>query len=132
VTPPSHRPPARTGSAVRRTLGQVANERGRNNERRVLYACARSELPAWCDRVVAATSEEDARGIDVVAHTDVGKIFVQVKSSKAGKRAFNERARRNIAVVIVTHGDDDARVVRKVLAAIAEMRSCVVRARAGD
>lgn len=48
----------------------------------------------WILGVRQATHAEDANGIDVVVSTDVGKLFLQVKSSKAGLQRWRAKNRR--------------------------------------
>ncbi len=79
---------------IARVLGKLGHERGRANERLVLEACLLPQRPAWMKSARAGTRAEDHEGIDVVVESDVGKLFVQVKSSRTGKAAFAERRRR--------------------------------------
>ena len=75
-------------------LRTIANQRGRTSEQRVLEACQLPGRPAWMKSARAATRAEDHDGIDVVVESDVGKLFVQVKSSRRGKADFEEKRRR--------------------------------------
>jgi hypothetical protein len=71
----------------------------------------------------AATRTEDHDGIDVVVESDVGKLFLQVKSSRAGKVAFAERRRRaQVAVVVVKIGDSLEEILRRIVGALAPAR----------
>lgn len=82
-------------SRLRSLMRQTEHWLGRNNERRVLDALTEEILRAgsipWIANVRLAMPEEDARGIDVIFDTDVGKIYVQVKSSKKARSEFIER-----------------------------------------
>ncbi len=42
-------------------------------------------FPSWLGFVMSTESAEDARGIDMWAYTDVGKIPLQIKSSEYGR-----------------------------------------------
>jgi len=108
---------------VRRILGQIAVERGRSSEQRLLEACQLDKRPTWMLSARAGTRDEDARGIDVVLDTDVGKLYVQVKSSKTGGRHFKERKRSaRIAVVVVRVDDTPDTLLQKVLSAVSPIR----------
>jgi hypothetical protein len=77
-----------------------------------------------------ATRDEDADGIDVVIESDVGKLFVQVKSSRGGKAAFAEKRRRaRIAVVVARTADTQEALLRKVVAAVGEVRADIRKER---
>ena len=79
----------------------------------------------------AATRAEDHDGIDVVVESDVGKLFVQVKSSRTGKAAFAERRRRaHVAVVVVKSGDTLEEILRRVVGALAPKRKQYLEERA--
>ncbi len=87
-------------------LGKDAKKRGRTNETRVIEALALPTRPPWMRSVRRGTKAEDHAGIDVVVESDVGKLFVQVKSSRGGKAAFLERRRRARVAIVVVHVTD--------------------------
>ena len=108
---------------IKRLMGRLALERGRAGERHVLAACTLAARPAWMRRVRAATRDEDRHGIDVVIESDVGKLFVQVKSSLAGKEAFEARRRHaRIVVVVVNAGCSLPRVLEQLVEVIEPVR----------
>jgi len=109
--------------SVSRTFGRIANEKGRQKETRVLAACKPENFPKWLSDVRAATAEEDKRGIDLVAFTDIGSIFIQVKSSRTGKKRFQETHRVNIGIIIVRDGDSDDAIWRKLNGEIGRLYS---------
>ena len=118
-------------SRLSRLRGQLANERGRSNEVLVLGACQLPSRPAWMCAARAATREEDARGIDVVIESDIGSLYVQVKSSRRGKEAFLQRRRRAvIAVVVVRPGCTAESALAKVVGEVGKVRREVLRCRA--
>jgi hypothetical protein len=81
--------------------------------------------------VRAATRREDHRGIDVVIESDVGKLFVQVKSSIAAKAKFEGRRRSaRIVVVVVDAGDSLEAVLRRVVGGVGAVRGEYVEERA--
>jgi hypothetical protein len=109
---------------VRRILGKIGSERGRGNEKRVLDACKLTERPSWMLAARRATPAEDHAGIDVVIESDVGKLYVQVKSSRGGKAAFGARRRSaRIAVVVARSGDSQSALLRKVVGELAKIRA---------
>jgi hypothetical protein len=111
-------------------LGKEATKRGRVNEVRVLEALALPSRPAWMRSFRKASEEEDRAGIDVVVESDVGKLFVQVKSSRRGKAAFAERRRgARIAVVVVAVTDSPDAVLRKIVGELAKIRAEYVKQR---
>jgi hypothetical protein len=108
---------------VRRILGGIGLERGRGNEKRVLEACQLPTRPKWMLEVRRGTRAEDHAGIDLVIESDVGKLFVQVKSSRRGKADFEEKRRSaRVAVVIVRAGDSQEQILSKVVSAVAPLR----------
>ncbi len=117
---------------VHAILGKIANQRGRTSEQRVLEACQLPGRPGWMKSARAATRAEDHDGIDVVVESDVGKLFVQVKSSLRGKADFEERRRRaRVAVVVVGAGDAAEKVLRKVVGELAKVRAGYLKERGG-
>jgi hypothetical protein len=118
---------------IKRLVGRLAAERGRAGERHVLAACALATRPAWMRRVRAATREEDRHGIDVVIESDVGKLFVQVKTSLAGKAKFEARRRHaRIVVVVVDAGCSLPTVLQEVVDLTEPVRGEYLRKRRGE
>ncbi len=114
-------------------LGKDAKKRGRTNEARVIEALALPTRPPWMRSVRRATKAEDHAGIDVVVESDVGKLFVQVKSSRGGKAAFLERRRTaRVAIVVVHVTDSPEALLRKVVGELAKIRAEYVKERQGE
>jgi len=114
-----------------RVLCRLGSERGRANEHHALEACLLPTRPAWMTSARAATRAEDHDGIDVVVASDVGKLFVQVKSSRTGKAAFAARRRRaHVAVVVVKSGDTLEEILRRAVGALAPVRKRYLTQRA--
>ena len=108
---------------IKRLLGKLAADRGRARERHVLAACGLRTRPAWMRSARAATRVEDHRGIDVVIESDVGNLFVQVKSSRLGKAKFERRRRAARSVVVVVDaGDSLEAVLGRVVGEVAKVR----------
>ncbi len=99
------------------TLSQIGDERGKINELKVEMAFSVPESrPDWFKKIRKATPDEDTKGIDFIIESDVGSLFLQVKSSWAGVRQhLSANSSANIAVVIVKSGDDQQTVVKKCL-----------------
>lgn len=114
-------------------LGKDARKRGRTNEARVLEALALATRPDWMHAIRAATKAEDHAGIDVVVESDVGKLFVQVKSSRRGKSAFLERRRTaRVAIVVVQVTDSPEALLRKVIGELGKIHAEYVKERQGE
>jgi hypothetical protein len=117
---------------VGRVLGKIGSERGCANEHQVLAACLLPSRPVWMTSARAGTRAEDHDGIDVVVESDVGKLFIQVKSSRTGKAAFVERRRRaTVAVVLAKNGDTLDELLRRVVGALAPIRKMYLKERGG-
>jgi hypothetical protein len=59
------------------------------------------EFP-WIDHVRMATQKEDRKGIDLIVETkDIGKLFIQIKSSVAGVKKFRKKYPRRLSAVII-------------------------------
>lgn len=105
-------------------LNTIAHERGLRNEQRVLFACQNPNRPSWMLSARIATKEEDHNGIDIVIQSDIGKLFVQVKSSEKGKEAFSERRRRaRVAIIVVHHNDTENDLLNKVVLELTKLRN---------
>lgn len=89
----------------RNLLKQVRKERGYAGEQRVLIALEgnRTSWPEWLISIRKATEDEDIRGCDIVAETDVGKLYLQIKSSKVGIEKFHKRNRKKMIAAIISY-----------------------------
>jgi hypothetical protein len=100
-----------------------SHARGVLAEKRVLDACGSPRRPAWLLGARRASQEEDAGGIDIVVDSDVGPLWLQVKSSVYGKARFLAKAPRpGIGVVVITPYDPDEAVRAKVYSALGRLR----------
>lgn len=111
--------------SIESSYGKIGYERGVKNETRVERALddlgKRGTLPKWLQGYERATLEDDSKGIDGWVNTDVGRIQLQVKSSRKKAREFRE-AHPNIAVVVVRDNDDEALITNKVISAVGPLR----------
>lgn len=107
-------------------FGSIGSQRGENNEKKVYEAIQKlvneNCCPAWLTGYTSASKENDRHGIDGWFVTDVGKIPIQVKSSRSGKSSFKQR-RSEIPVVVIHIGDTDEVVLQKCLRAIEAKRN---------
>lgn len=90
----------------------------------MLAACLSERRPPWLLSARHASRAEDRAGIDIVLETDVGRLYLQVKSSTRGMLGFLEkkRWRPRIAVVVVRRDDRDDVVLRRVAASVGAVR----------
>ena len=109
--------------SVHRTLGKIGNERGKENEETTL-AALQDGMPHWLYSARLATKKEDAAGIDIVAESDVGPLYLQVKSSRRGVLEHRQKSRRKLIGVIRCHAGDSIEKRRLVaLSILGQLRS---------
>jgi hypothetical protein len=110
-------------------IGRIATEKGRRAETRALEAVKRI-TKSWMRSVRAASLKEDAAGIDIVVESDVGKLYLQVKSSKGSAKSFAKRPRRqHIEIIVVPIDLTDTILDRRVLEALERARTWVLDGR---
>lgn len=89
-------------SRVSSVLGSLGNERGSKNESLVAEVLSGlKERWPWVKGWSKATAEQDRKGIDFVVNTDVGDLYLQVKSSESGKRKFKDTPRKSSILCVV-------------------------------
>lgn len=124
--------------AYRKVVSQLGRDGlavGCAGEERVLKAFVHAnprhlKLPSWWRGIRRGTPEEDGRGIDHVVHTDIGDIFIQIKSSLHKKTdRFPQRNDRDVAIVYINLKDSDAEIRKRVLRVVARERSSLMRKR---
>ena len=109
--------------SVQRTLGKIGNERGKENEETTL-AALQEGMPHWLYSARLATAKEDAAGIDIIADSDVGPLYLQVKSSRRGVMEHRQKGRRKLIGVIRCHAGDSFKKRRLVaLSILGQLRS---------
>jgi len=123
----------RISSILGRVGYQAVVRRGRDTENRVMWAFenATVSVPLWFGCIDRASREQDLyRGIDFVVETrDMGKIYLQVKSSQifAQKFRFKQSKRRYnkyIAVVVLDENTIAADAVcDRVISAVSKIRN---------
>jgi len=95
---------------------KVAKEKGTGAEVRILNILLehKNDWPDWLASVRSATQEEDKRGVDIVAVADIGKLYLQVKSSWTGVKHFNTRRRSKMISTILSRPQDKSEDVLKI------------------
>ncbi len=121
--------PIKINPKVEKILRQVATQLGDQAEQTVerIFSLARERdiLPDWLYswEHSAKYSEADIKGIDFTFMTDVGPVFIQIKSSSAAAKIFLERrGKLSIYVVIIDFRDSDKRNLEKLLREISKGR----------
>jgi hypothetical protein len=106
---------------IRRALHDISLERGRRNKERFFEAMKAKdssvEMPKWFVRAYHASRKEDLfEGKDAIIETkDVGKLFIQIKSSYAGAQNFlkgKHCKHHSFIGVIVIHDNDTNESIR--------------------
>lgn len=102
-------------------LGRTGVAVGHAGERRVLKSFHHFGTPRWWQGIREATNEEDAQGIDHVVFTDVGDIFIQVKTSLSkGTSRSPKRNDRDVPIVYVNLEDSDVEIRKRVIRIISQ------------
>ena len=116
---------------VKSLIGEIGNQRGIRNEQRFFRAIADfPDKPHWWLGVREKTPEEDQKGIDAVVTADVGKLFLQIKSSLRGKKKFEKKVRRSpIAVIVIQNQGTDEEICQKAIEAISLVRDQILKKR---
>jgi len=100
-----------------RALGYVGNDVGKAGEQRVFKACRHGDFPSWWLGSRPATQEEDVyQETDLVVHTDVGDIPLQVKTS-LHKRTdrIPQRSKQGVAIICVSLDDSDDEIKQRTI-----------------
>ncbi len=127
--------------SILHTLNKVAYEaglrKGRENERKVIEAfeTARVQTPRWFRGIDWAPQELDGDGVDFIVASDIGQLYLQIKSSDALADRFRTRqARRRynryIAVVSTQGCATPEDICHKVINAVGKKRAQLISERA--
>lgn len=80
--------------------------------------------PDWLGDARGCTFEEDGRGIDVVVETDMGDIFIQVKSSYENAQKFRRKwPQRTVGIAVIRPNDSRDTIFNKAIDAVAKQRA---------
>lgn len=117
---------------VEKLLGHIGQRRGLESEQKVtdLFDSpdCREFFPGWVRGYTVASGKDDAKGIDGWVHTDVGKIPIQIKSSR--RRALDAQKKRpEIPIVVIRIGESNQRLIGKCVAAVSKKRKEYLRQR---
>ncbi len=100
----------------------IGGELGDDLEKRVasIFQKWRDRWPQWLISVErpGKWTVQDRQGIDLVAQTIRGPVFIQIKSSEAGAREFKHEHRENhilIRVVVLDIRSRDKRIYQSVV-----------------
>lgn len=110
-----------------RATGKLGQWVGERNEAFAFRAVTRV-LPKWATAARRATPEEDTQGIDIVVNTDVGALFLQVKSSRMSAREFAKKHQSDPIECIVA-GCDENTLRARALGALWRARARVMQSR---
>ncbi|MBI4092778.1 MAG: hypothetical protein HY420_02535 [Candidatus Kerfeldbacteria bacterium] len=120
-------------------MHQARAEVGRRREVRLVellrdYLNHAKHHPPWMHNVELASEEQDIQGIDVVVKTDVGDLFIQVKSSERFRYMFVTKGWRQwkmgraipiTGIVIVNDGRPNQKILGESLREINRLRQTV-------
>ena len=118
---------------ILRVVGKEATDRkGFQNEERVIRSFNESvvAVPIWFRGIDWAPRNLDLdKGVDFVIQSDIGKLYLQVKSSELMANKFRRKQRRKhhrknkyIAVVVIHESDTDNVICYKVISAVGRKR----------
>lgn len=113
---------------INKKTGRAANVKGRTAEERTLMAVELiSTNISWVLGGRLATKKEDARGIDVVAETPIGPLYIQVKSSHCGAHRYKRKRRKaRVIIVIIEPEMSDVKIREKVTGALHVQRKHIL------
>lgn len=106
------------GHVIRKAIGDVISTKRRAREEQVLTALTRHDeisFPSWFQSAESASGKDEARGIDVTVHSDVGKLFLQVKGSPKAVQEFLKKHPKGNIVPFLVHDDEHIDGLRKRL-----------------
>lgn len=115
------------------TFGKLANKKGEENEDRVLETFKNAKVPDWFHNI--SKTIDSFPNIDFIIKTDVGPIYLQIKSSKEGKLKFKNKLgtkSKYIACVVVKRNDDGELIRTKVVSSVGELRKIFLKERFRD
>lgn len=124
--------------AIKRAFKDVSLRHGRNTEDRFFTAMSTAVsagMPKWFVCVRRASLKEDTReGKDaVVETTDVGKLFLQIKSSEAGAANFRNgrhcRHHQFIGIIVIQKLDTPEDIRAKTRTILAQLRQDILKNR---
>jgi len=108
--------------------------KGRRHELKAVAAFKApfDDVPEWFLNIENASQRLDRSGVDVIVRSDIGKLFVQIKSCEAKAQEFKEKQRlgkyrKNISVAVIKEHFEPAEVRQVIIqAALSEYRQILV------
>ncbi len=116
---PHEREEKRPNNRKRSKHERYTAEIGRTKEKMALIALSRGPLPPWIKGFRRTAYKEDMEGKDLVILTDVGPVFIQIKSSVDACRTFLEKERGYQIGVVLVRPTDALDFIRANLVAVA-------------
>jgi hypothetical protein len=117
---PYEREEKRPNNRKRSKHERYTAEIGRTKEKMALIALSEGPLPAWIKSYRRAGHPEDVEGKDLVILTDVGPVFIQIKSSVNACREYLKKERKFPVGVVLIKSTDPLTSVRSNLIAVAD------------
>lgn len=103
-------------------------EIGRTKEKMAQIALSQGPLPSWIKGFRRTAHREDIEGKDLVILTDVGTVFIQIKSSVDACRAFLEKERKfPVGVVMIKPTDPPDFVRANLIAVVGRLRRQIIK-----
>ncbi len=116
---------------AKKTRGFVNQVRGGTNELRFFQAIQAPSWnkPSWYRSVRRATKDEDSRGIDAIAQTDIGSIEIQIKSSFSGLAEHQKRHGNDQVIIVVSDHLGICEIQRRFAREVSRKRHAVLQQR---
>ena len=119
---------------LRKVFDDLHRQIGRRHEEDALRSLQPENgrpLPDWLHRAVPASGTEDHHGIDIVVHTDVGKLYLQIKSSQYGVRKFLAKHTKGNIIPYIVRTDDLTILRERLLTRLTKERERIIAIRSG-
>ena len=120
---------------IRSIIGRIGKKKGRDGEDRILLVLKNSQdsWPGWLKSVRLATKEEDKKGCDIVADTDVGNLYLQIKSSITGVKEFKRRQRKKMIAILISRPEmSQTQIINQSLQSLQSLRGSIISIRGID
>ncbi len=114
---------------VNQHLGRIRNERGAQSEMRTVDAINLAELSLSWIKGARRSPELDADGVDIIVATDVGDLYLQVKSSKRGAREFKQKNPNRQWIGVVVASGSMVKLVNRVSQILSDLRGRIIQKR---
>lgn len=109
--------------------GYLGRLKGKHNELRLVDLVNMLPRPEWIQGACTTSEAKDKRGLDVAVITDVGPLYLQVKSSAREASAFRSKYKFRVnqgappvAVVVLSNGKSEETIRRQTFYLLSVMR----------